>query len=125
MTVNAYYPDPAEPDRIQEMRIAGMNVREVNKDVKKGIDSVRTLLRNKQLFFHETCINLIWEIENYQYKDKRAGNNEPEEPIKENDHALDALRYVLFMQQPVNTFDRVKAIEFAKARLQLSANENI
>lgn len=101
LDANSYYPDPAEPDRIEEMKRAGLNVKEVNKDVEKGIDSVRNLLKTRKLFIHESCKNLIWEIENYQYKERKAGINTPEEPLKENDHLLDALRYSLFMQTGV------------------------
>lgn len=125
LNVNAYYPDPAEPDRILEMRQAGLNCREVNKDVEKGIDSVRSLLRNKQLFIHESCTNLIWEIENYQYKDKKPGQNESEEPVKEHDHLLDAMRYVLYMQQPLRSIDRVRAAQDFMAKQRLSLNENL
>lgn len=126
LEVNAFYPDPAEPDRIQEMRNAGLNCREVNKDVPKGIDSVRNMLRNRRLFIHQSCKNLIWEIENYQYKEKKPGTNEPEEPVKENDHLLDALRYVIFMQSPAPTqFDRVRNAQHFLARQNLSINENV
>lgn len=107
LRVNVWYPDPAEPDRIEEMRRSGMNVREVNKDVEKGIDTVRTLLKNGKLKIHASCVNLINEIQTYSYKDKKPGSNEPEEPIKENDHALDALRYPLFMQHPVHAIKKV------------------
>ncbi len=95
---NKYYPDPAEPDRIEEMRRAKLNVREVSKDVEAGINAVRELLRNNRLFIHASCLNLLYEIETYSYPDKKPGQNENEAPIKENDHALDALRYVLYMQ---------------------------
>jgi len=125
LEVNAYYPDPAEPDRIQDMRNAGLNCREVNKDVKKGIDSVRHALRNKTLFIHQSCNNLIWEFENYRYKDKKNTVNEPEEPVKENDHLLDSLRYVIFMQQPNRTIDRVLAAQTFIAKQRLSVNENM
>lgn len=87
----AWYPDPAEPDRIEEMRRAGMNVKEVNKDVSKGIDAVRNLFKNNRLFILADCENLIWELQNYRYHDGT------EKVIKENDHLVDALRYVLFM----------------------------
>ncbi len=95
---NKYYPDPAEPDRIEEMRRAKLNVREVSKDVEAGINAVRELFKTKRLFIHASCINLIQEIETYSYPDKKPDHNENEAPIKENDHALDALRYVIYMQ---------------------------
>jgi PBSX family phage terminase large subunit len=124
LDVQAFYPDPAEPDRIQDMRNAGLNCREVNKDVKKGVDAMMHALRNKTLLIHQSCTNLIWEIENYRYKDKKNSANEPEEPVKENDHLLDALRYVIFMQQPV-IIDRVKSAQHFMAQRRLSVNENV
>jgi hypothetical protein len=39
----------------------------------------------------------IAEFESYAYPDRKSDHNEPETPIKENDHALDALRYALYM----------------------------
>lgn len=124
LDVQAFYPDPAEPDRIQDMRNAGLNCREVNKDVRKGVDAVMHALRNKSLQIHQSCNNLIWEFENYRYKDKKNGSNEPEEPVKENDHLLDALRYVMFMQQPV-IIDRVRNAQHFIAKHRLSINENV
>lgn len=95
---NYYYPDPAEPDRLAEMRKAGLNVREVSKDIEAGIESVREALKTNRLFIHSSCVNLISEIETYAYPDKKPNKNEYETPIKENDHALDALRYVIHMR---------------------------
>jgi PBSX family phage terminase large subunit len=95
---NKYYPDPAEPDRLEEARKAGLNVREVTKDVEAGINAVRELLKTNRLFIHQDCTNLIAEFETYRYPEKKPDKNEPEEPVKENDHAVDALRYVLYMQ---------------------------
>jgi phage terminase large subunit len=105
----SWYPDPAEPDRIEEMRRAGLSVSEVSKNVSAGIDTVRSLLKQNRLFIHLNCPNLIWELETYRYKPKKADSNEPEEPIKENDHSLDCLRYVLHMWEntTVSTVDDV------------------
>lgn len=90
------YPDPAEPDRIMEMMNANINVREVNKDIIAGIDRVRELFKQKRIKIHPSCENLIYELETYHYPDDKFGLNSNEKPVKENDHALDALRYVLF-----------------------------
>lgn len=95
---NYVYPDPAEPDRNEMLRRAGLNVQEVNKDVEAGIDSVRELFKNNKIKIHSSCVNLINELETYSYRIKKTDQNDPEEPIKENDHALDALRYVIHMQ---------------------------
>jgi len=94
---NAVYPDPAEPDRIEEMRRAGLNIREVSKDIEAGIAKVQELFRSDRIRIHSSCVNLISELESYSYPDKKPEHNEAETPIKENDHACDALRYALYM----------------------------
>lgn len=97
------YPDPEAPEKIEELRRAGLNVMEVTKgkdSIKNGINKVRELLKQGRLFIHESCTNLIWEFETYSYPEKRPDNPEPEIPIKENDHALDALRYALMTNEP-------------------------
>ena len=98
---NKFYPDPAEPDRNEEMRRAGMIPRDVSKDIEAGIASVQELLKTNRLFVHASCVNLISEFETYSYPEKRPDNNEPENPIKENDHAMDSIRYVLHNQPPI------------------------
>ena len=94
------YPDPAEPDRIEEMNRAGLNTREVSKDIVNGISRVRELFKQNRIHIHPDCKNLIWELETYRYPDKKPDKNEFEKPIKENDHILDALRYALYTIEP-------------------------
>lgn len=103
MGINTFYPDPAEPDRIEDMKRAGLNCREVSKDIEKGVESVRELFKQGRLHIHKDCLNTIAELESYHYPDKRPtrmDGNEPEVPVKEKDHAMDALRYALFMNAP-------------------------
>lgn len=95
------YPDPAEPDRIAILTKLGLNCRETSKDVVAGIDHVREMFKQGRIHIHPDCVNLIMELETYRYPDKRPDNNEPEKPIKENDHLLDALRYVLYNIKPI------------------------
>lgn len=89
------YPDPAEPDRIKEFEDAGFSVMSVSKDIAAGIDSVRTFMKNNQLYVHPDCVSLISELETYSYPKNKDGQNEKEVPEKFNDHAVDALRYAL------------------------------
>ncbi len=93
------YADPAEPDRNEEARKAGLNIREVSKDIEAGISCVQDLFKQGRIHIHSSCVNLIRELETYSYPEKKADKNEPELPIKENDHALDEIRYVLYMQE--------------------------
>lgn len=103
---NEVYPDPESPSAIKLMEDLGVNTKEVvkNKDsIKNGIDKIRALFKQNKLMIHEACQNLISELETYAYAEKRPDHNENENPIKENDHALDALRYAIFMDEPQNT----------------------
>jgi len=94
------YPDPAEPDRIQILKKAGLNCREVSKDIVAGVDHVRELFKQGRIHIHPDCKNLIYELETYRYPDKKPEQNEVEKPVKDNDHALDALRYALYTHKP-------------------------
>lgn len=99
------YPDPAEPDRNDIANRSGLNVMEVSKDITAGIDVVRTLFKQNRIHIHPDCKNLIMELETYRYPERRADHNEEEKPIKENDHCLDEVRYVLYnieLTKPVN-----------------------
>lgn len=98
---NECYPDPESPSGIKELENCSVNVREVLKgkdSVRNGITVVAELFKANRLYIHESCENLIWELETYSYPEKKADRNEVENPIKENDHALDALRYALTME---------------------------
>ena len=98
---NKVYADPEAPNTIKELRLRGVNVREVIKgkdSVVNGINKVKELLKAGKLHIHKRCINTIQEFETYSYPDKKDQNNLKELPIKENDHAMDALRYAIMMQ---------------------------
>lgn len=96
------YPDPAEPDRIEILKKSGLNCREVSKDIVAGVDRVRELFKQNRIHISSDCKNLIHELETYRYPEKKPDQNEQEKPVKENDHALDALRYALYMIDPIS-----------------------
>lgn len=74
-------------------------------DVQVGIDRVKSYMKihpktgKPNLYIFDTCTNLIEEITQYRYPELKPGQNgkrpEHEKPLKVNDHALDALRYVV------------------------------
>jgi PBSX family phage terminase large subunit len=102
---NECYPDPESAGGIEELKRRQVNVRDVikNKDsVRNGINAVRELFKSNRLFISQSCVNLIWELETYAYPDKKSEHNPEENPIKENDHALDAIRYALSMENTSN-----------------------
>ena len=90
------YPDPARPEAIKELTNRGVNCAEVSKghdSVANGIQKVREVLKQNRLRVHKQCVNLISEFEMYAYRENT------EDPIKEHDHLLDALRYVIMMNE--------------------------
>lgn len=98
------YPDPEAPEKIAELRKSGINCMEVTKgkdSIKNGINKVRELFKQGRLKVNRACTNIIWEFETYSYPEARPDNPNPEIPIKENDHLLDSLRYVLMTNNAV------------------------
>jgi len=104
------YPDPESPGAIEELKRKNVNIREVIKgkdSVEVGIKRIKELLISNKLKVNARCINLISEFEMYTYDDKKEGN-QPEKPLKANDHALDALRYVILMKRPEEKLKQFK-----------------
>ena len=95
----AVYPDPENQGAIAELRRRGVNTREVKKGkgtVVEGIQMMRELFISKRLFINKRCVNLIFELESYAYE----LDSKKEAPKKENDHAIDAVRYVVLALFP-------------------------
>jgi phage terminase large subunit len=86
-----YYPDTAEPDRIEELYDAGFVVGKTNKDVSQGINFVK----NFTIIIHPQCTNFVKEIETYSYQKDKNGQV-LEIPVKFNDHLMDAMRYAVY-----------------------------
>ena len=79
---------------------AGIMTRPAQKDVIKGIQKVKARLKvagdgRPRLYIHPRCTNLIREFGQYRWNRSKEGRNEKEEPVKESDHALDSLRYLV------------------------------
>jgi len=69
-----------------------------------GIDLIRTKLKPRiqlvgppkpTLFIAENCKNFIKEMESYKYPEDKPNRNPNEQPVKEDDHGPDALRYLV------------------------------
>lgn len=82
------YADPARPEAIEEIRRAGFSIYPANNAVFDGINK----LKSHKLFLTKRSVNAIKEFRGYAWKRDRDGRS-MEEPIKTNDHAVDAARY--------------------------------
>ena len=82
--------DNEDKNRIEEIRRAGFNIHQSDKDVCKGIDTVKS----KKIFITKRSVNLLKEARSYSWKTTSDGAL-LDEPVKINDDALDALRYAI------------------------------
>ena len=80
--------DPSARAFITDLARLGYPAYRANNDVTYGIQAVQALL-DAGLTVDPACVNLIDEFESYHYPDNGAKDS----PVKELDHALDALRY--------------------------------
>ncbi len=94
---SAFLCDPSRAEYIRSFRAAGLPAKGADNRVASGIQRVATLLHvpggeAPRLRFAESLAHLLSEIQGYRW---REDDRSAEEPVKENDHALDALRYAL------------------------------
>lgn len=83
--------DSAEPDRIEEFRQNGYPVEGGIKDVRAKISTTK----QTKIHIHPRCVNTLKEIKGYKYRTDKDGVV-LDEPIKLNDHAMDALSYCCY-----------------------------
>jgi PBSX family phage terminase large subunit len=82
--------DPSEPGSLETLRKAGIDAVKGDNNVGEGIRAVASYIENGKFFVHESCKNLINELQTYSYIDA-TGNR----VLKQNDDCCDALRYAV------------------------------
>jgi hypothetical protein len=89
-----WYADPQGAREILELRSASLHIRPGDNDSTPGIAAVRARLEEGTLkVVAGCCPNLLAEATLYRYDPEDKGRTE--KPLKESDHALDALRYLV------------------------------
>ncbi|MDE6092789.1 MAG: PBSX family phage terminase large subunit [Ruminococcus sp.] len=82
--------DPSAASFIECIRRHGkFRVVKANNDVITGIRHVSTALKQNKLRFNESCRDIIREFSLYRWNEKSG----TDAPVKENDHAMDDMRY--------------------------------
>ncbi len=94
-----------EPDRIQELFEAGFNAQPSDKNVKDGIDFVKTL----KLHYLNNSPDLIKEVTGYVWKVDKNGHP-LDEPVKFMDHGCDATRYPLYTHIKKHVEARIRIV---------------
>ena len=90
MNPEAIYVDPSAAGYVLDLRRGRYPVRKADNDRKRGVQIVTTAIADG-LTADPSCTALADEFELYHYPD----GNEKDDPVKEHDHAMDALRYAL------------------------------
>jgi phage terminase large subunit len=96
--VGEFVTDPSAAGLIADLRKAGIPTVPANNAVMAGIQAVKARLpaagdASPRLTVDPSCVNLLSEFEGYVWRGGKDGLKD--EPEKTNDHAMDALRYVV------------------------------
>lgn len=81
--------DPSAASFITSLRRRGYSIRKANNDVIDGIRRTAVMLKNGNIKIHRSCKDAIAEFGLYRWDDKAQSDA----VIKENDHAMDDIRY--------------------------------
>lgn len=104
--VEMFYCDPSEPEHIKQFRNAGLKAMAAKNDVRPGIEAVGRYMKVEEgtmrtrMTIMGDLRDLIDELLYYHY---REGTEDPE---KTNDHSCDALRYGVYSEEKIGSFDR-------------------
>jgi len=114
-TILTYIGDSAQAEHIanlNQQQIPTVPISKRKDSISAGINIIQDKLKMREqlhgkpkpkLFVSSTCINLIEEFEKYRYPKGKSDRNSKEDPMKNDDHGLDALRYVaLYYQYDLN-----------------------
>lgn len=94
--IKAVYIDPSAASFKLELMKRGMdNLYDAENEVNDGIRLVAQYLTQGTLKVAKRCKHLIAEFQSYVW-DAKSNRLGVDKPLKENDHALDALRYALY-----------------------------
>lgn len=94
-TIEAVIVDPSAASFIAELRERGITVRKARNDVLDGIRFTGTQLNLGKIAFLKRCKNTIKEFSSYIW-DKKACERGDDAPVKQHDHAMDAVRYFCY-----------------------------
>lgn len=87
--------DPSAASFIAELRKRGYRIKKAKNDVIDGIRFVASLLNKEMIAFSSECKNTILEFNSYIW-DVKASEKGEDKPIKQHDHAMDAVRYFCY-----------------------------
>ncbi|PWS23390.1 PBSX family phage terminase large subunit [Enterococcus faecium] len=87
--------DPSAASFITQLRKEGFTVVKAKNDVLDGIRATQVAMNKGTIYFSSKCKNLFAEFSSYIWDEKAADRGE-DKPVKQYDHACDALRYFVY-----------------------------
>lgn len=87
--------DPSAASFILELKKRSYRVKKAVNDVLDGIRFVGSLLNEEKIAFSVECTNTIQQFNSYVW-DVKASEHGEDKPIKQHDHAMDAVRYFCY-----------------------------
>lgn len=120
---NTKNPDHNGKTLFQELLKRRCRIIEASKNKDRNIAVTNMLFKQKKLFITRNCVKLIWELQNYKWKDMpmAADTDAKEEVRKKDDHAIDALFYLIAYLEDLKSFD---PIEEEKKKLTMAYHLN-
>jgi len=94
LSKNVYiYADSEAPDAIKEIRNAGYNIKPAKKEKGSVVAGIK-FMKTKKFYITKDSPGLLKEAKSYSWKEK---DGKPlDEPVKQNDHGMDAGRYAIY-----------------------------
>ena len=102
-----FWCDSARPDNVNEFQQAGIQARNANKAKMAGIEKVSEYMKQGKFYVVKDGVDqFLDEIYQYVWDDKTG------EPIKENDHVMDSMRYAVYNQHRDNQARTIRSRYF-------------
>ena len=95
VVIDRVFCDPSAKGFMLQLHEDGeRSVWKADNDVLRGIEMLSSIIDNDMFRVLDRCKNTIKELGSYRW-DAKAQERGEDKPIKQNDHAMDALRYVV------------------------------
>lgn len=98
--IKGIYIDPSAASFKTELRKRGMITIDADNDVLDGITFMTSEMAKGNIFVCKECTYLIKEIESYVWDSKQTDRGK-DAPNKQDDHAIDAMRYAVYSHKVV------------------------
>lgn len=87
------YADTEDPKAIDTIREAGFNIRGAEKGQGSVMSGIKEI-QKRNFYIKKGSANVLKEVKSYSFKTKN--DRVLDEPVKTNDHAMDAIRYAVY-----------------------------